>query len=137
MKKRFLINQCVTNIKYRLDIYQKLLDYYQSRIDENRKYKLKPWYYKAILSILDLRMRYRPYNENTSNIHISMVLNTYHFTDSPILNETTMKHYFPELYDAANVKNQRNIFDNDKQRIEALKKSIRECELVIEILHIA
>ena len=137
MKKKFNMFLCVNEIKYRLEIYQKLLSYYNSRIEENKKYNLKPWYYKAILSILDLRLRYRRYDHNTSNISFSMILSTYHYTDFPLMNDTTLKYYLPELYNSAPRKRNRNLFENDSERIVALKKSIEESTEIINVLNIA
>lgn len=127
-KQKFSIKLAHSNPRYRYEIYKRALRYYYSRIEENRMAEVKPFYYKFLLALLDLKVRYRTYNAYTSDISIGQVMKNY-YSQFPVLNDTSTKYYFPELYNSVPNGTRRKLFKNDKERIHALELAINKIEI--------
>ena len=104
-----------------------LYNYYSSRIFENYNYEMKPWYYKALLHILERKWRFRPYNPKKSNIPISQIIRKEFSKSSFIENEIFISHYFWEMWIVLKdtVKPNEPVFKSDKERIECLEQVLR------------
>jgi len=124
MKKELNYNNVRRDKSLRFQIYQEVLEYYYSRIQENELLRAKPWYYGTLLHCFDLKPRYRRYDALSSDISFIAVLNILYPGTVHVSTRTFVQHYFPELFNKRYISEYNYIFKNDQQRIQALESIV-------------
>lgn len=123
MEKELLnYNKCRKNRDYRFQVYESILRYYYSRIEENH-------YYESLTTLERIKNRFsrtpiRKYNPAESNLSIGYVLRRIYPDAVCTCTITFLQYYFPELYDNRMITLNNRFFTNDSERINALEQIV-------------